>query len=709
MLSNFKKQKGLSLIEITLAITAALGIIASSFIAYKSLERSNFMDSEVKKLFSTRQQIMNLMSTTKTFELVDTTFINTNISPKEMSSLRPDTSIWKTPISYGHYNETSANDSFSITYSNLDNNTCSTLASRGGVKFSKLTINGNVITRETTGNKEFRVAEISSKCALPTTDNNNTVVFGTKFEYLYCPSSDVYWGGNSNGKCHGTINNPANHGGASGAINAFFEGAATSAWHGSASFTCDNGQWIPNAGATCEGPICTAKKIYWGDDATGTNTNLCWADLPDTDPGPTLSTLVIPAPTQNLDMGYQGSAQVTCTAGNVWSTAGNICKKKCVGNLASPSWSDPSYTSNTCEGWIPNTVTADNGDYYNLTSTTTADQAGSVRLRCDNGNWVVDSNQSCVKHCRGNPAAGYSHSLTWLGTPTMMASDDITPVSCTGDHGDIDHGGIELVKSDTGVENANGQASYQCVNGTMVPLNSTTTPSATDPICDFSDPASWLKYMGTVPATVCGGSIIIHSVVDFVNGTFQAYDYSAGGHPMVANKTFPTPFQPTPLGAGITYADVCPDDPNKVVYTGVTYVWGSTVNIKPTCANNYVGEYTFVHGCGGGYGDPTNPYVLFKAAPKSYPINEKTQCSNYNAIASTYGVLPLAQPIAGIYKCTVPSVGNRCNVAGPSGLVPSAKGYSTYNAASGGVCIRAVGACMGPWALNSTTGMCVYP
>ena len=200
-------------------------------------------------------------------------------------------------------------------------------------------------------------------------------------------------------------------------------------WTGNANFRCDNGSWTFVNG-NCDGTPCGAQGMTWNGSCGGNIGAL----------GSGQSTTV-----SNTFAGYTGSANYTCTNGSWSAPSGQSCSANGCGG-ASFNWG-------SCSGSVGATGSGGSATANN----TVAGYSGSAVFSCNLGNWSGPSSQSCSANGCGGATFNWG--------------------SCSGSVGATGSGGSATANNSNG--GFNGSAVYTCNNGSWSgPSSQSCTPAA---------------------------------------------------------------------------------------------------------------------------------------------------------------------------------------------------------------------------------------
>jgi hypothetical protein len=295
-----------------------------------------------------------------------------------------------------------------------------------------------------------------------------------------CLGSPVVWSANGN-TCDSSVS-AANHGSIITPVN---DGNAPTT--GTASFTCDNGSWILNPGATCWRE-CNSESKSWPDPA-----NTCTGDNP----------LPITAHNDNATANdtigsTTGSATYTCDNGNWTGPSGETCVAECP--TGSQTWVDDTGgdTSVLCDGNI--TAIGQNGDI--ATPSANAPNTGNAQFQCNDGNWTLMPGAVCVPppppptYCWEHSSGAPGYECNDNGACTTQGSTISTTCYIPGSPPSLDPGHTLVCEDDS---TANCVSPLPDINGQCGNANgqTLTSPPTNPDLCDAGIPTAVTDGAGT--------------------------------------------------------------------------------------------------------------------------------------------------------------------------------------------------------------------
>ncbi|MDE2767606.1 MAG: fibronectin type III domain-containing protein [Chloroflexota bacterium] len=305
-----------------------------------------------------------------------------------------------------------------------------------------------------------------------------------------CPTSAETWtvGDDS---CTDTV-----AGGVHGITRTASDGAGSA--RGTASYLCSDGDWLEQAGSTCERE-CGAATHTWRVGSAECSARLGtlpsgWSNLAEDDRYPdtgsaryecadgtwtaptsgsaschesceakTIDDCVLENKVHNGRSGScaggSGACSYTCVSGN-WSRNSNSCQADCATSTETWTVDDDSCSASVTGGT--------HGATRSVNDPATGTTSGSATFECNDGDWDEQAGSTCNRECSGGPA-------TWKGANST---------SCSATLARQPHGGTSTANDQTILDT--GSATYQCDDG------------------DWGDPASETCDKGCAGRTIAG-------------------------------------------------------------------------------------------------------------------------------------------------------------------------------------------------------------
>lgn len=318
---------------------------------------------------------------------------------------------------------------------------------------------------------------------------------------------------------------------------------------GTASFSCDNGSYIVQGGATCNPPPPPPANCAGGIAQQWTvGGNTCEGVLSATAHAANTTVNDSTAP-------LTGSATYTCNNGNYTYLAGSCNAPPPPANcVATPrSWV---VGGNSCDGTVPATAHSNVSTGFDSTAPTT----GSAQYTCNNGVFFQTGPQASATTCNAAPPPGPAactagQTLTWNnGGNTCQAMSTSTSSGNT-------------ITITDGAGPATGSATYVCNNGSFSVQSSnctTASPPAAAP-CSSGQTLTWTSggnsCQATSTGTTSGNTITIsdstapgtgNATFLCSNGSFSPQSVTCAASTPPSAPPPPPPPPPPPAPAPVT-------------------------------------------------------------------------------------------------------------------------------------------------------------